>query len=282
MIDAIKAFEGGYCRQLLAMVDRHSWRQVKFQAVFFALHHPREGWVLVDTGYSTRFAAATRRFPFRFYRWVTPATSGATTSEQLEGAGIRAEEIRHVIVTHFHADHIGGLAEFPRATIHHHADALTALQRLSSFRQVRGAFLPDLVPSWITDRARPIPAPAFAPSAELPFATHDLFGDGSVVLVNLPGHAPGQVGVAFAAEGARVLYAADAYWRRCQISDGVDPLAIAMAVQWDAVAYRDTVARLRELQARGGWELAACHDDGSASLLNGLVRAGEPREQSAR
>jgi glyoxylase-like metal-dependent hydrolase (beta-lactamase superfamily II) len=276
MIDAVKAFEGGYCRQLLAMIDRRSLRLVKFQAVFFAIHHRREGWILVDTGYGTRFQAATQRFPYRFYRWVTPATAKGSTSDQLKAAGIDPAEIRHVVVTHFHADHIGGLAEFPGATIHFHADALHPLRALSPLRQVRSAFLPELVPDWLEDRSAPVSERAFTLASDLPFPVHHLFDDGSLRLVSLPGHGPGQLGLAFCTREKSLLYVADAYWRRCQVIDGVDPLAIALAVQWDTAAYRETVARLRELHVRGGWVIVACHDDGSASLLNGLVRTGEP------
>src|SRR3954470_9730252 len=104
MIEEIRAFEGGYCRQLLGMVDRRSCRMVRFQAVFLALRHRREGWVLVDTGYGTQFKAATKGFPGRFYRWATPTTPVGSTAALLETGGIRAADIRHVVVTHFHAD----------------------------------------------------------------------------------------------------------------------------------------------------------------------------------
>ena len=188
----LRAFAGGSCRHLLAMVDRRTWRVVDFPALFLALRHPREGWILVDTGYGDRFLAATQSFPQRFYRWVTPATPAGTTSALLAAAGIPPAEIRHVVVTHFHADHVGGLAEFPHATIHHHAEALEPLSRLPAWRQVRAAFLASLVPAWLPARARPLAAAAFGPAADLPFPAHDLFGDG----------APPACGVARACAGA--------------------------------------------------------------------------------
>lgn len=273
MIDEVRAFEGGYCRQLLAMVDRRSWRMVRFQAVFLALRHRREGWVLVDTGYGARFHEATQRFPARFYRWATPVSPLGSTAAQLESAGIRAAEIRHVIVTHFHADHVGGLAEFPQARIHYHNGALDTLQRLSPIKQVRAAFLAGLVPAWLPDRANPIPFGAFSPAPGLPFDSHDLFGDGSVRLVHLPGHAPGQVGVGFAGPLGRELYTADAYWRRCQIVDGIEPLRIAMSFQWDAAAYRRTVSHLRQIHREGRHRLTACHDEGTCAQLGGVPTA---------
>ncbi len=263
MIEEVRAFDGGYCRQLLALIDRRTWRMVKFHAVFLALRHRSEGWVLVDTGYGGRFAAATQRFPRRLYRWATPMKDGGSTTALLEAEGIRAAEIRHVIVTHFHGDHAGGLAEFPQATIHHRADALGPLMGLSAWRQTKAAFLPGLVPEWLPERARPIAPEAFCEDADLPFPEHDLFGDGSVRLLDLPGHAAGQVGVAFAVGGRRELYAADAFWRRSQIVGDMEPLAPAMALQWDATAYRQTIGRLREVARAGVYRLTACHDEGT-------------------
>jgi glyoxylase-like metal-dependent hydrolase (beta-lactamase superfamily II) len=273
VIDEIRAFEGGYCRQLLAMIDRRSWRMVRFQAVFLALRHRREGWVLVDTGYGAQFKAATKHLPGRFYRWVTPTTSVGTTTAQLENAGIRATDVRHVIVTHFHADHVGGLVEFPHANVHYHAEALLPLQQLSALRQVRAAFLADLVPSWLPDRASLISASGFRSTPDLPFNSHDLFGDGSIQLVDLPGHAPGHVGVSFSGLKSRELYTADAFWRRSQIVDGIEPLGIAMACQWDRVAYRNTVDRLRRVHQQGRYRLTACHDDDTCAQLDGLAPA---------
>lgn len=269
MIEEIRAFEGGYCRQLLAMVDRRSWRMVRFEAVFLALRHHREGWLLVDTGYGSQFEEATEDFPGRFYRWATPATSMGSTAALLKSAGIPAAEIRHVIVTHFHADHVGGLAEFPNANVHYHADALRPLQILPVWRQVRAAFLAHLIPSWLPERARPIPSNRFSDTDDLPFRSHDLFGDESIRLVHLPGHAPGQVGVSFGSPSGRELYTADAFWRRSQIVDGIEPFGVAMFFQWDAKAYRNTVNLLRQVHRLGRYRLTACHDDGTCAQLNG-------------
>ncbi len=273
MIDAVRAFEGGYCRQLLAMVDRRSWRVVRFQAVFLALHHRHEGWILVDTGYGGRFRDATRRFPARFYRWATPQRGGESVAAALAGAQIRLEEIRHVIVTHFHADHVGGLSELRHAAIHYHEHALQPLLQLPEWRQVRAAFLRTLVPEWLSQRAHVLRESEFTAAETAPLVQHDLFRDGSIALVPLPGHAPGQLGVIFTVGQERVFYAADAYWRGCQITKAVDPLAVAMTFQWNPAAYRRTVALLRMLDERRGFRLVACHDEGVAAYLNILRSA---------
>jgi glyoxylase-like metal-dependent hydrolase (beta-lactamase superfamily II) len=252
---------GGYCRHLLASIDGRSWRKVTFQAVFLAIEHPRLGWIVCDTGYGTRFFEATRRWPYRLYRWATPVTLRGTAASALAKLGVRPEEVQRVIVTHFHADHIGGLAEFATARVHHHEEALAPLLARRPLGQTRAAFLPALLPADLARRSEVLAAKRFQPDPALPFASCDVFGDGSLKAVALPGHAPGQIGLEYESRGGRTLYCADAFWRMEQISGGVNLPAPVLALQWDSRAYRETVDALRELARSGTHRLLACHDE---------------------
>jgi len=253
----LRAFDGGYCRQCLGFVDRRSWRWVRFHAVFWAFRHPTEGWVLIDSGYGGRFGEATSGWPYRVYRYVTPATQNGTASDALRAGGIDPQEIAHVIITHFHADHVGGLAEFPHAQVHYRADALAELTSLSPWRQLRSAFLPGLIPPWLVERGRPIAGLLFQRDNRSDLLTYDLFGDGSVLLVDLAGHAPGQIGVWWPEH--RFCYAADAFWRESQLESEQELWGPARTLQWNPAAYRQTLERLRTWQRRGEITLIACH-----------------------
>jgi glyoxylase-like metal-dependent hydrolase (beta-lactamase superfamily II) len=255
----LRFLNGGYCRQLLALVDRRSWRWVRFHAVFLAVHHPDHGWIVIDTGYGDRFADATHLWPYRLYRYATPARMNGTATATLARAGIDAAQVRHVIITHFHADHIGGLSEFPNATIHYHADAWRTLASLTPFRQVHAAFLPALVPDWLTGRSHVIEQSEFALTPDLPFPIYDLFGDGAFRLVSLPGHAPGHLGLLLETADKPKLYATDAFWNWAQIGGSVDLLPPVLRFQWDGQAYQKTVHQLRDVARGGQYSLLACH-----------------------
>ena len=255
----IRFFNGGHCRQLLAMADRRTWRIGEFQALFLAVSHPRLGTVLIDTGYGTSFADATRTWPRCLYRWVTPVVACTPTTAILRAHGVAPETIRHIILTHFHADHIGGTREFPAATFHHATEALAPLLALSAFAQTRHAFLPAQLPDDFADRAAPIPLAQFRPDPLTGFPGHDLFGDGSFTLLDLPGHAPGHLGVLVHDADGPVLYAADAFWHHRQIDEDISPLLPARIAIHDNRAYDATIAQLRLLSRTRRLRILACH-----------------------
>ncbi|MFE6931116.1 MBL fold metallo-hydrolase [Streptomyces sp. NPDC057699] len=41
-----------------------------------------------------------------------------TAARQVEKLGFSRDDVRHIVLTHFDADRIGGLADFPDAQVH--------------------------------------------------------------------------------------------------------------------------------------------------------------------
>lgn len=219
----------GLCRHPEGMVVRGApWRPADFPALFAVVRHPTHGITLFDTGYSERFAAETHPFPARLYRWLTPVAlaPGETAVEQLRAESVRPEDVRRIVISHFHADHVAGLRDFPNAEFIATREALAAVQGHGTLKTLLKGFLPGLLPDDFADRARLLERSAFT-DALGPFAAHDLFGDGAVQLVSLPGHAAGQVGLLVRGETKRVLLAADAAWTTASFRERRPPMRIA-------------------------------------------------------
>ena len=224
-----------------------------FPAMFALIEHPRRGVTLYDTGYGEAFFAATRRFPERIYRWITPVdydpAQGARA--QLAARGIGPRDVERVIVSHFHADHIGALLEFPAAEILYGAGATAGLGRASRLEGLRQGFLPELLPPDFAERARAIAGPrVLLPPECAPFVDGiDLFGDRSLIAVELPGHAAGQVGLFVAGEPPTLLVA-DAAWHVESIRGPVMPHPITRLLFADHRDYAETLEKLHTLEAR--------------------------------
>lgn len=249
------------------------WRRVRFPSTVGVIEHPTAGVVLFDTGYSERFFSETQRFPERLYRWVTPLTlpAGTDTVSQLRARGIEPEDVRWVIVSHFHADHIGGLRDFPRARFICSQQAYTAVRAMGRLQALRHAVLPGLLPDDFASRCSLLDSGGkTAALAELPgFETGwDIFQDGCLVAVPLPGHAPGQIGLVVRTTTAIFFLVADACWRFESIAARRPPHPITRLIHEDMPAYRQTIERLADLHAaRPDITLVPCHCEAPISTV---------------
>lgn len=193
----------GHCRHCERMVraDGH-WHAVEFPALSVLIRHPQRGALLYDTGYAEHFFRATDPLPERLYRWTTPVTLPAQErlQAQLARRDLALDDIGWCLISHFHADHVGGLRDLPTARfICLHADyaQLRAASRLGGLRR---ALLPQLLPDDFAQRvqfAEQAPQRALGGAWKGLGVGYDLFTDGSVMAVALPGHVPGQMGLCY-------------------------------------------------------------------------------------
>jgi nucleoside-diphosphate-sugar epimerase/glyoxylase-like metal-dependent hydrolase (beta-lactamase superfamily II) len=208
-------FTTGYTPQPYFLAERGRGRSKEpFHATCALIKHPRYGLFLFDTGYSPAFYGASHRFPYSVYGFLSPLvhSTSLTIRAQLKERGIEPDEIRGIIVSHFHADHVAGLRDFDKSEFIASQTAWDDVADRRGFSALKRGFLPDLLPNDFSDRIRPVEHfhdPGIGPFKH----AHDLFGDGSVRLIPIPGHARGQIG-AFVQSGPnqRTFLAADATW----------------------------------------------------------------------
>lgn len=236
----------GYCLARESHLIRGGQhRQIACHSLVALLCHPRHGWLLWDTGYAPRMLEVTRDWPFSLYQRATPLRLDPQLSvlAQLGRWKLQAGDIQHVVISHFHADHIAGLRDFSSARLIASESAYTDVAARRGWEALRRAFIPALLPSDFEQRAQLLPP--FG-GQELPAlgATHDIFGDGSLFLIALPGHARGQIGMLAQTERGRILFAADGCWLRRSVYERRPPSRLTSLFIDDARAVNETIERL--------------------------------------
>jgi glyoxylase-like metal-dependent hydrolase (beta-lactamase superfamily II) len=198
-----------------------------------------------DAGYAPRLVEVTRRLPYRLYRVATPLRLRPELAavSQLERYGLEPADIKTIVISHFHADHIAGLRDFPAARLVARKSAYADVERRRGINALRRGFIPHLLPNDFRKTVTLLPPfrgaalPGLGP-------THDLFGDGSLLLVELPGHARGQIGALVSTERGLMLLAADSCWLTRQIREQRAPGRITHLFTDDPRAVRRTLRGL--------------------------------------
>jgi glyoxylase-like metal-dependent hydrolase (beta-lactamase superfamily II) len=255
MLEAVRLLSAGFCLHPEFMSIRGGgWKPCRFPAGFLYLRHSRHGHVLFDTGYSDHFRTETASFPNLLYAKLMPPCFEAAdrACDQIERMGVRASEVGTVVLSHFHADHIAGLRDFPKAKIVASRSGYAAMRQAFGISGLLNGLLPGLMPSDADDRI--CFTDAFAAASLPPALTdfgpaRDLFGDGSALIVDLPGHSTGQIGLYLpeTPQGA-LFFVADAAWSQEAIADLRPPPRLVTAMLGETDTYRRTLANLHRLQ----------------------------------
>ena len=169
----------------------------------YLIEHPR-GLVLVDAGWSRSMSPhgiEDRRAQIRSLgSWLLYKVNqgvvplGACIDEQLAELGVRPSDLAAVLITHLDCDHANGLAALrgaPRILVSH--DELRFARR----HRVRYS------PKWWRD----VELETFDWTGALgPVGrSFDLFGDGSIELINIPGHSDGLFAVQITNDSGRFV-----------------------------------------------------------------------------
>ncbi len=201
--------------------------------------------VLVDCGWSREACAAPTRVLGRVQASFLglQVKTGDAIVDQLRMHGLDPARVKTIVATHLHLDHTGGACDFPNAEV------VCSDVELSAFR-VRPPAAGYRVADLETARLRPVYLGA-GPSYGFP-ASHDLFGDGEVVLLDAHGHTPGLVAVAIRSREAARCYvhigdAAYQTWEWALSPAG--PSALSRLQAWRPDLLRLRYAALRDCEA---------------------------------
>lgn len=161
----------------------------------FVIEH-RDGVVLFDTGQDRASVTDSSYFPGGpssvLYSRLARFDIGPeeTLEHRLRLLGYGLDDVDTAVLSHLHQDHIGGLPQLGRTQIVVSEAEWDSLAK--PFPEARGLLRSHIDLDGL--RWRRIASEPLADPGLRPFTTgHDLFGDGSLVLLPTPGHTPGSL-----------------------------------------------------------------------------------------
>ena len=238
-----------------------AWRPIHV----FVIEHD-DGLILFDSGQDRASVTDPDYYPSSpvmrlVYRRLARFEIGPneTVSVQLTALGYKPADVRWVVLSHLHQDHIGGLRELPGATF---VVSTAEWEAMAAPNAEMAGFLPrhtDL-PGATWDRV------TFEPtidSALAPFTSaHDLLGDGSLVLLPTPGHTAGSMSMLVRGRAAPLLLVGDLTYDVDAMRRGLVPGVGSRST------LRETSRRVLDFERRsGGLVILPAHDRAAAQRL---------------
>jgi glyoxylase-like metal-dependent hydrolase (beta-lactamase superfamily II) len=167
----------------------------------FVIRHPRHGIVIFDAGLSGAIAKSAGYVGGLIGFFVRPwVPEGGTLSERVSQMGIAPKDVRHVVLSTLRFEHAGDVEAFTAARV-----TVSRREREAAAGGAAGYMAGEVddVEEW-----KLIDFPDHAPLGTFPRHV-DLFGDGSISLIDVAGHTPGGMALLIRAVPHPIFLAGD-------------------------------------------------------------------------
>ncbi|KAH7929093.1 Metallo-hydrolase/oxidoreductase [Leucogyrophana mollusca] len=207
----VSALEAGHLRVTLdtILADALPSDVQIFPSLAFSLRHSKSGsQVVFDLGIRRDIEGYPPAVHDRIDRFQFEPSVKQSVSESLDKGGISPEDVDIVVLSHLHWDHVGDPTPFTKATFvvgGECQDILTSGYPINPGSLISSSSVP-------IDRTRFITPSDFSTSIG-PFpGAFDYFGDGSMYIIDAPGHLPGHVTLLArtSSDGSWILLGGDA------------------------------------------------------------------------
>jgi N-acyl homoserine lactone hydrolase len=231
---------------LIPSVPKEKARDVTIPVSMWVIDHPK-GLVVFDTGNNVAVSDGQCK-----KHWVAGNCDFLKPNQkredvidaQLKKLGYSTDQVKAVITSHAHLDHIGNIKMFPKAIHVIQKKELYQAWWPEKFQREGGVFVVGDFDG---------PARDFN-YLELE-GDYDLFGDGSVIVLSTPGHTLGHQSVKVKLAGGKtIVMAQDAIWMQENL-DGY-PAGLNYSVK----DYNHSITRLKTIRDFEGAQLYFGHD----------------------
>ncbi|MDZ4727089.1 MAG: N-acyl homoserine lactonase family protein [Leptospira sp.] len=173
----------------------------------YLITHPTYGQIAFEAGHHSEIATSPSEhlgWIYKFGLMPMEQDIGQDFRQQLINKGKDPNQIKDIIISHFHPEHVGAVEEFPKARIVADKKEIEHGKKAPNYNYVPSEY--DQVPNWY-----PI---QFSGSQQFaPFeGVYDLVGDGSILVLSTPGHTPGHISLLVNLESGPILLTGDMAW----------------------------------------------------------------------
>lgn len=264
MFDYIWLYHCGYIQTPLSMLLQGEDLPrgfVKLPFMALAAYHEEHGVVLVDAPYGhdgpknmgsllgSLIGASLMKFE--------PSWSVIPRLEQM---GLRSSQVNHILMTHMHYDHTGGMKELGHATFHLSREEWNDATTIGP--------LDGLMKGYAISDYRALHARMNTFDNRDEYDRHDegidLFGDGSVMAITLPGHTRGHMGYRFKLrDGRTIFHVGDSVYDLRQLTHRYGMGSMARRVSHDLPRAAFTMSELQRYHQENPEVMLVCtHDIG--------------------
>lgn len=204
------------------------------------VRHPK-GDVLFDSGFGSKVADHVHTLPF-VARVASKIEHGTPVAKHLQDAGYDPKTLAGIYPTHVHWDHVSGLTDFPGTPVYVCKSEHEFIATGGSMSEVMRTVAPAVL------RTFEFEGPAYMGFP----ASHDLYGDGAIVLVPAPGHTPGSI-IAFITtpDQKRYVLIGDITWQVDGITKRAErPVLPRVMLDDDPEGVRKLIVALNALQTK--------------------------------
>lgn len=202
--------------------------------------HPK-GDLLIDTGFGRQIDSQFRDMP-RAFRLLTTYERTRAAADQLADAGYDAKRLRAILLTHAHWDHVSGIPDFPGTPVWVTPEERRFIDEGGMTTTVARSMSGVHYEAYSFENGEYLGFPR----------SHDVYGDGAIVIVPAPGHTPGSVIVFLTLPtGKRFALLGDLVWQREGITLREEkPWVVRTGVDHDPGRVRENLLRMNAIATR--------------------------------